>query len=95
MVSRPVVQTIGSSSRSTGRGGLYRHYCCSRKLKEGATACKGLRVPTQRLDQIVIDEVSARVLQPQPLEMYLKSAQSRAVEDRQRVASLRQAHKEA
>ena len=85
--------------QNTGKGGLYRYYCCSRKLKEGATACKGLRMPMQRLDQIVIDEVSKRVLQPERLrtllETYLRSAQSRAVKDRQRVASLRQAHKEA
>jgi len=50
--------------QNTGKGGLYRYYCCSRKLKEGATACKGLRMPMERLDQIVIDEVSARVLRP-------------------------------
>ncbi len=47
----------------------------------------------------LIDEVSVRVLHPDRLrallETYLKSAQSRASEGRERVARLRQAHKEA
>ena len=27
--------------QNTGKGGDYRYYCCSRKLKEGLTACRG------------------------------------------------------
>lgn len=66
--------------QNTGKSGLYRYYCCSRKLKEGATACQGLRIRMNRLDQIVIDEVTSRVLQPDHLHAllagYLKSASS-------------------
>jgi DNA invertase Pin-like site-specific DNA recombinase len=85
--------------QNTGKSGTYRYYCCSRKLKEGATACKGLRMPMQRLDQIVIDELSARVLQPDRLgdllKAYLKSANNRSAEIKERLSRLRQAHKEA
>jgi len=31
--------------QNTGKGGAYRYYCCSRKLKEGVTACRGFRMP--------------------------------------------------
>ena len=85
--------------QNTGKGGLYRHYCCSRKLKEGATACQGLHIRMDRLDQIVIEEVTSRVLQPdrlrQLLEAYLKSAASRADDNKARLSQMRQAHKEA
>lgn len=85
--------------QNTGKGGLYRYYCCSRKLKEGATACQGLRIRMDRLDQIVIEEVTSRVLQPdrlrQLLEAYLKSAASRFDENKERLGQMRQAHKEA
>ena len=44
--------------QNTGKGGQYRYYCCSRKLKEGGTACRGLRTPMDRLDGIVVGEVA-------------------------------------
>lgn len=85
--------------QNTGKSGLYRYYCCSRKLKEGATACQGLRIRMNRLDQIVIDEVTSRVLQPDHLHAllagYLKSASSRADESRDRLSRMRKAHQEA
>ena len=85
--------------QNTGKGGLYRYYCCSRKLKEGATSCQGLRIRMDRLDQIVIDEVTSRVLHPDRLrsllEAYLKSAASRTDENKERLSQMRQAHKEA
>jgi site-specific DNA recombinase len=85
--------------QNTGKGGLYRYYCCSRKLKEGATACQGLRIRMDRLDQIAIEEVTSRILQPDRLrlllEAYLKSAATRTDENKDRLSKMRQAHKEA
>lgn len=85
--------------QNAGKGGLYRYYCCARKLKEGAMACRGLRMPMERLDQIVIDEVSARILHPDRLgdllNAYLKSANSRSTDAKERLSRLRQAHKDA
>lgn len=85
--------------QNTGKSGTYRYYCCSRKLKEGATACKGLRIPMRRLDQIVIDELSSRILKPDRLAVllssYVKSAGTRSADVKERLSRLRQSHKEA
>lgn len=85
--------------QNTGKGGLYRYYCCSRKLREGATACHGLRIRMDRLDQIVVDEVTSQVLDPDQLHVlltnYLKSAATQADENKDRLGRMRQAHKDA
>ncbi len=56
-------------------------------------------MPMDRLDQIVIDEVNARVLHPDRLsdllEAYLKSANSRSSQAKEQLSRLRQAHKDA
>lgn len=85
--------------QNTGKGGVYRYYCCSRKLKEGATACRGMRIRMDKLDGIVTEEVTKRVLEPQRLtdmlQTYVKTASDRENADRDRVVKLRAAHKEA
>jgi DNA invertase Pin-like site-specific DNA recombinase len=84
---------------NTGKGGQYRYYCCSRRLKEGQLACKGLRMPMDRLDGIVIGEVTKRILDPDRLkgllEEYLCTAIQREDRSREQLRQLRQAHKEA
>jgi len=83
--------------QNTGKG--YRYYCCSRKLKEGVMSCQGLRIRMDRLDGIVIDQLSSRILQPERLgdllKAYLKSANSRSAENKERLSRLRQSHKDA
>lgn len=37
---------------NTGKGGTYRYYCCSRKMRESAMSCEGLRIRMDRLDDI-------------------------------------------
>jgi site-specific DNA recombinase len=67
--------------QNTGKGGTYRYYCCSRKLKEGPTACQGMRIRMDKLDGIVIGEVAKRVLEPERLtemlQSYVKAASER------------------
>ena len=79
--------------QNTGKGGVYRYYCCSRKLKEGATVCPSRRIPMKRLDDLVIGEVARDVLQPDRLkallEAYVKSADDRDRSARDRLAQLR------
>ncbi|AGK59873.1 hypothetical protein HYPDE_41023 [Hyphomicrobium denitrificans 1NES1] len=52
-----------------------------------------------RLDEIIIDQLSARILQPERLgdllKTYLKSANNRSAESKERLSRLRQSHKEA
>ncbi len=85
--------------QNTGKGGMYRYYCCSRKLKEGPTACRGFRTPMNRLDEIVVGEVAKRVLEPnrlgEMLQAYVRAGSDREDQNRERLAKLRHAHKEA
>jgi hypothetical protein len=82
-----------------GRGGQYRYYCCSRKLKEAQTACQGMRIRMDKLDGIAIGEVVKRVLEPERLtemlQSYVKAASERENTDRDRLAKLRHEQKDA
>ncbi|WP_407925580.1 recombinase zinc beta ribbon domain-containing protein [Geminicoccus flavidas] len=82
--------------QNTGKGGTYRYYCCSRRLKQGQLACVDVRMQMDRLDDIVLGEVTKRVLHPERLtvmlDAYLRTAQEPG--DRQQ-DQLRQDHKEA
>ncbi len=84
--------------QNTGKGGVYRYYCCSRKLKEGVTACRGFRMPMDRLDEIVVGEVVKRVLEPnrlgEMLHAYVRAGSEREDQNRERLAKLRHGHKE-
>ena len=85
--------------QNTGKGGQYRYYCCSRRLKEGPFGCKGLRMPMDKLDGIVIGEVTKQILQPDHLKEllgnYLRTAIEREDRNRDRLRQMRQDHKEA
>ena len=62
--------------QNTGKGGAYRYYACAGNLKQGATTCRGIRLPMGRLDDIVIGEVAKRVLEPTRLgEMLSRNRQ--------------------
>ena len=84
---------------NTGKGGQYRYYCCSTRLKEGPFGCKGLRMPMDKLDGIVIGEVTKQILQPEHLVGllcdYLRTALEREDRNRDRLRQMRQDHKEA
>jgi len=85
--------------QNTGKGGQYRYYCCSTRLKEGPMGCQGLRMPMDKLDGIVIGEVSEQILQPDHLKEllgeYLRTAIEREDRNRDRLRQMRQDHKEA
>ena len=85
--------------QNTGKGGRYRYYCCSRKLKQGVTSCRGIRIPMDRLDEMVIGEVAKRVLEPvgleEMLETYARAGAERQAGNLDRVSKLRHNHKEA
>ena len=85
--------------QNTGKGGMYRYYCCSKRLKQGRTGCKGLRMPMQHLDDIVIREVGKRILAPDHLkdllDGFINSTTSRANEAKDKFLKLKQTHKEA
>jgi site-specific DNA recombinase len=82
--------------QNTGKGGLYRYYCCSSKLKKGPLACRGLRTPMQKLDEIVVGEVARQVLDPgrltTMLDVYVQWAAARADGAKSQLARLRHDH---
>ena len=82
--------------QNTGKGGLYRYYCCSSKLKKGPSACRGLRTPMEKLDEIVVGEVARHVLDPDRLtamlDAYVQSAAAQADGAKAQLAKLRHDH---
>jgi site-specific DNA recombinase len=85
--------------QNTGKGGQYRYYCCSRKLKEGRMSCRGLRMPMEKLDEIVVGEIAKRVLEPERLgvmlEAYVKTNAEQGEQGKEKLAKLRTVQKEA
>jgi site-specific DNA recombinase len=79
--------------QNTGKGGLY---CCSSKLKKGPSACRGIRTPMEKLDEIVVGEVARQVLDPDRLaamlDAYVQSATVQAVGAKAQLAKLRHDH---
>ena len=84
--------------QNTGKGGAYRYYCCSRKLREGPLACRGIRMRMDRLDEIVIGEIIEHVLDPERLrtllDVYLQSASERADRNKHQIDRLRQTYRD-
>jgi DNA invertase Pin-like site-specific DNA recombinase len=82
--------------QNTGKGGLYRYYCCSSKLKKGPSACRGLRTPMEKLDEIVVGEVARQVLDADRLitmlNAYVQSAAAQGEGAKAQLARLRHDH---
>ena len=57
--------------RTSGKGEQYRYYTCSTTARQGRTGCKGRTVPMNQLDEIVIDHLESRLLDPVRLEEML------------------------
>ena len=71
---------------ATGKGGRYRYYRCSRRLRRGATVCPGISMRDQALETIVIDAMADRLLRPERLQALLANLlddSSSAVRERQ------------
>ena len=66
--------------QNTGKGGTYRYYCYSRSMKQGKTACSGMRIRMDRLDGMVLDHLSERLFQPERLEQLLGAYVDKALD---------------
>ncbi len=67
----------GAMTIRTGKGGRYRYYACSMKARQGPTACSGMAVPMDKLDDLVADHLEGQLLQPERLETVLAAALDR------------------
>ena len=74
----------GAMTIRTGKGGRYRYYACSMKARQGPTACEGMAVPMDKLDNLVADHLESQLLQPERLEAILASVLDRRQEQSQR-----------
>ena len=74
----------GGMTISTGKGGRYRYYACSTCARLGKTACKGRRVPMDKLDGIVTHELVERVLHPERIKDVLSKVIERAANGQDR-----------
>jgi site-specific DNA recombinase len=74
----------GAMTIRTGKGGRYRYYACSMKARQGPTACTGMAVPMQKLDDLVADHLEKQLLQPERLEAILTAVLDRREERSER-----------
>lgn len=74
----------GAMTIRTGKGGRYRYYACSMKARQGATACTGMAVPMEKLDDLVPSHLEECLLQPERLEMILATVLNRRQERSER-----------
>ena len=68
----------GGMTLRTGKSGRYRYYTCASRMNEGATSCKGRSIPMPLLDTLVLDNLEARILAPERLEILLRGLLDRA-----------------
>ena len=74
----------GAMTIRTGKGGRYRYYACSMKARQGPTACEGMAVPMDKLDDLVAGHLEDRLLQPERLETILATVLDRRQERSER-----------
>ncbi len=74
----------GAMTIRTGKGGRYRYYACSMKARQGPTACEGMAVPMDKLDDLVASHLEDRLLQPERLETILATVLDRRQERSER-----------
>jgi site-specific DNA recombinase len=83
----------------TGKGGRYRYYTCSTKVRQGETGCPGRTVPMDKLDRVVAEHIEQRLLRPKRLQQILSSVFNRREERAERrtahIAELRKRASEA
>lgn len=82
----------GAMTIRTGKGGRYRYYTCSTKARQGPTACAGMTVPMEKLDDLVASHLEKRLLNPARLEEILATVldrrQERSERKQQHIAEL-------
>jgi site-specific DNA recombinase len=78
----------GGMTIRTGKGGRYRYYSCNNRITKGSSACHGLSIRMEQLDEIVVSELESRICQPDRIKALLAG-----LIERQRNRGDEQAHR--
>lgn len=62
---------------ATGKGGRYRYYKCVAKHTKGVHLCKSSSIPMEKLNQLVIESLTKRVVEPGNLRRLLTKLSER------------------
>jgi site-specific DNA recombinase len=76
-VHKPCGGAMTLRTGTSRSGDIYRYYACSTCGRKGKMACEGLSVPMSKLDEIVIDHLCRRLLEPSHLSRLLSSVATR------------------
>src|SRR3546814_4977574 len=68
----------------TGKSGRYRYYACSIKARQGETGCKGRPIPMDKLDDMLVNHIEERLLDPDRLDKLLGSILGRREDQAER-----------
>jgi DNA invertase Pin-like site-specific DNA recombinase len=89
----------GGMTLRTGKGGQYRYYTCATQARQGKSACRGRSIRLDRLDSLVMEHLTDRMLQPGRMRDMLATLFDRYTDSQRagtaRVGSLRNAYREA
>lgn len=89
----------GAMTIRTGKSGRYRYYTCSIKARQGETGCSGRTIPMSKLDDLVVQYLEARLLDPdrlgELLATILDHRKERSQRRREHVGELRRRATEA
>jgi site-specific DNA recombinase len=79
--------------RTSGKGKEYRYYTGCTAARQGKTGCKGRTIPMAELDELIVDHVERRLLEPTRLQKalggLLQMRQAHADKEKNRIAELR------
>jgi site-specific DNA recombinase len=73
----------GGMTLATGKGGKYRYYKCTSRIKKG-TKCESRNVPTEKLDSLVLNSLGDKIFTPVRVRHMIKEVQSRFLKSKGR-----------
>lgn len=79
----------GPMRKQSGKNGRYHYYRCSKKCDSGTIACKGVSIPMNELDDIVLSTVEDRVLSAKRLRRMTEGLVARASEKNEALTARR------
>lgn len=72
--------------KQSGKRGQYHYYRCSKKCDAGATACNGVSIAMDELDDIVLSAIEETALEPNRLQKMTRALVARASERNESLA---------